>query len=622
MKRVRFLIWSFLFVCCFLGLWGCSDEDEKKTEPTQLELSIARIEIGNGVGEESLTLTANETWTVQEVPSWLTVTPDKGGAGENIVKITWLANNEGNDRQVDLHFVAGSLHKILTVVQKEHPALLVEQKAYFMTYEVGVLSVGLKTNTRVSCFLLGEPAWIRVVGSKALTEQTVLLSVQENTTDEVRIAKLVVKDAEDILADTVVITQNVNPKVVLEKNSFMLKYDETELTVSLSSNIELETVIPEGTDWIRRVETKAMTERKLVFRLDRNETEKVRSVEIGLKMGETMLPYKITVNQMHVTEDGMVVTLQKATSGIGIDIIIMGDGYTKEDIGQGMYDHYLDEAYQAFFDIEPYRTYRNYFNVYGVYAYSAESGISDSKGFTVDTKFSVAHAGYAVNMTCEPEACFAYAEKAPVVGDRNSYLVILFANYPTYGGTCYLFQQGAAIAICPTSQEASPQDFYHIVQHEAGGHGFGKQADEYVTAASRMPEWQVNTLNVWHEHNIYMNTWMSDDPAQVPWKDFIGHPLYPEVGLYEGGYYYRYGVWRPVKNTIMNGDMNYDYYSAPARRTIVERIRQFNYYPITFEEFVDQDAKGREEQAQRNGVSLLSVRKVAKPLPPPILIAE
>ena len=43
-----------------------------------------------------------------------------------------------------------------------------------------------------------------------------------------------------------------------------------------------------------------------------------------------------------------------------------------------------------------------------------------------------------------------------------------------------MWGDGSAIACCPMSADAYPYDFRGIVQHEAGGHGFGKLADEYI----------------------------------------------------------------------------------------------------------------------------------------------
>ena len=76
--------------------------------------------------------------------------------------------------------------------------------------------------------------------------------------------------------------------------------------------------------------------------------------------------------------------------------------------------------------------------------------------------------------------CFDYANKAPIGGNIAQTLVILVENSSEYGGITFMYGDGSAIACCPKSADAYPYDFRGIVQHEAGGHGFGKLADEYI----------------------------------------------------------------------------------------------------------------------------------------------
>ena len=65
--------------------------------------------------------------------------------------------------------------------------------------------------------------------------------------------------------------------------------------------------------------------------------------------------------------DGDVITLQEVTKGDGVDIVLMGDCFDAKDIADGKYLKAIEDAYEYFFDIEPYATYKDYFNVYGVF---------------------------------------------------------------------------------------------------------------------------------------------------------------------------------------------------------------------------------------------------------------
>ncbi|MEI3422909.1 MAG: hypothetical protein V8R91_18700 [Butyricimonas faecihominis] len=65
-------------------------------------------------------------------------------------------------------------------------------------------------------------------------------------------------------------------------------------------------------------------------------------------------------------------------------------------------------------------------------------------------------------------------------GNLNQSLVIITPNSTDYGGICQMWADGSAIAFCPLSTYGYPLDSRGVIQHEAGGHGFGKLGDEYI----------------------------------------------------------------------------------------------------------------------------------------------
>ena len=67
------------------------------------------------------------------------------------------------------------------------------------------------------------------------------------------------------------------------------------------------------------------------------------------------------------SQDGVVKTLQTATKGNGIDLVLMGDAYSDRLIADGTYDKTMNIAMEKFFAVEPYKSFRDHFNVYAVY---------------------------------------------------------------------------------------------------------------------------------------------------------------------------------------------------------------------------------------------------------------
>lgn len=170
------------------------------------------------------------------------------------------------------------------------------------------------------------------------------------------------------------------------------------------------------------------------------------------------------------------ITLQKATKGNrgGINIVLLGDGYDAKDISEGNYLKDMKQEMEYFFAIEPYKTYRAYFNVYTAFPVSTETGVG-----TVNTirynRFNTTFTG-GVGLRADYDELFSYALNAPTVNkcNLNQTLIIVVPNSTDYGGICQMWDDGSAIAFCPKSTYGYPLDTRGVVQHEAGGHGFGK----------------------------------------------------------------------------------------------------------------------------------------------------
>ena len=302
-----------------------------------------------------------------------------------------------------------------------------------------------------------------------------------------------------------------------------------------------------------------------------------------------------------VHSDGSVQALTAATHGSGIDIVFTGDGYDARDIANGKFAADASAGYNHLFNIEPYKTYKSYFNVYAVTSLSDESGIG-SLNTIIDTKFHSTFTQNRIQLQSQDEV-FVWAKKANAVMDLSKSLVILLQNSSTYEGITYLYSDGSAIACCPVSTQAYPYDFRGIIQHEAGGHGFGKLGDEYIyhnafiqnclcTDGCDHPqsdEDMTSRFGAMKSLGWYRNLSMTSDVTQVPWAHLIYHPQYSNyVDIYEGGYMHTRGVYRSEATSCMNN--NIPHYSAISRQAIVERIKYCAGEAFSLDEFYANDS--------------------------------
>lgn len=324
-----------------------------------------------------------------------------------------------------------------------------------------------------------------------------------------------------------------------------------------------------------------------------------RTGEIVFKLKNEDYTHTCTVNQYdYEYGENEWLTLQKATRGNngGINIVILGDGYDAKDISSGDYLTNIKQEVEYFFGIEPYTTYRDYFNVYTAFPLSTETGVG-----TVNTirynRFNTTYTG-GVGLTADYDEIFNYALNAPTVTQDNlkQTLIIIVPNSTDYGGITQMWEDGSAIAFCPLSTYGYPLDSRGVIQHEAGGHGFGKLGDEYIYHNAFIDF--CNCLCCGHTDEFnnaknlgwYENLSLTGKMHEVPWSHLIFDNRYSDiVDIFEGGFMHNRGVFRSEQSSCMNN--NIPYYSTISRESIVKRIKRYAGETYSYEEFVANDRR-------------------------------
>lgn len=300
--------------------------------------------------------------------------------------------------------------------------------------------------------------------------------------------------------------------------------------------------------------------------------------------------------------DGDLITLQEKGVGNGVNIVLMGDCFDAKDIAEGKYLKAMEDAYNYFFDIEPYLTYKDYFNVYTVFGMSADSGMG-----TVNTIREARFGSqYTLNEGVSPdfETVFSGACTAPINDDVATTLIILVENSYEYDGLCYMWGDGSAVALLPMSNDPAPYNFQGLVHHEAGGHGFGKLADEYIYHNAFIQSCgclccgHVGAINAMKSYGFYENISLTGSMHEVPWSHMIFDPQYSNVvDVYEGAFMHSRGVFRSEKTSCMNN--NIAYYNAISREAMVKRIMKYAGEPYSYEAFKALDHESLPSTATR-----------------------
>ena len=275
------------------------------------------------------------------------------------------------------------------------------------------------------------------------------------------------------------------------------------------------------------------------------------------------------------TMDGEVVTLNTATKGNGINVVLLGDAFDDRAFSdnENTYDTNMKIIRDALFSKEPFKSHIDYFNVKYVKAVSAVSGYG--KGATAvggENSSGLAVMG-------NDEACLEYARKAFPDTPQDNLLIITLLNMDlgpnaSAKGTCYMhdpvsqynqYAPGLGVAYFTLRRDA----YDYIVSHEAIGHGFAKLTDEYFVTGTTIPEETLTReKQKQNSYGWYFNVSFNKDKDFDPWIWLYG---YDGVGHYAGASNYEYGAWRPTENSIMRGSSDPEF-NAPSRYAIYRRI--------------------------------------------------
>ena len=339
----------------------------------------------------------------------------------------------------------------------------------------------------------------------------------------------------------------------------------------------------------------------------------------------TDLPENDTYISSDYSKDGVVTTLQTATKGEGIDIVLMGDAYSDRQIADGSYKADMENLYNNLFTEEPYKSFKDHFNVYYVNVVSATEGY-EYGNTALDGYF-----GDGTLVGGNDNAVFNYALKAISEEEMDEALIVVAMNSDNYAGTCYMYNPdnsagyGNGVSVSYFPRGGNAETFAQLLHHEACGHGFAKLADEYAYEYNgTIPEGEaLDYMNKQKNWGWWKNVDFTSDLSQVRWKHFLNDSRYQYDGLgaYEGGLTYWTGVWRPTENSIMRH--NTGGFNAPSREAIYYRIHKLAYgdsWEYDYEEFAEWDAKNRNASAEAAARS--KARKPAnyKPTHPPVII--
>ena len=290
--------------------------------------------------------------------------------------------------------------------------------------------------------------------------------------------------------------------------------------------------------------------------------------------------------------DGVIEQVQTSSVGNGIDLYFFGDAYSDRLIASGKYKSDLMLAIDAIFSEEPFKSFRNCFNVYIVYAVSANEVVGYDTAFSTfpDPQTTM------IGRWLSPYQYLTFLKRQFISEEVISVTIV---NHDSGHGIAYMewvcdpevdYGDGNGEALITRCSD--DEQFKNSVLHEFG-HAFAKLADEYWYDDGVTPSQdELNWLAESQQYGVYTNVSATNDPDEAPWSRFLQDDRYTSagLGLYEGGWIYATGIWRPTDYSIMR--YNTGGYNAPSRAAIYNKIHKRVYgksWKFDYDEFTEYD---------------------------------
>jgi hypothetical protein len=575
--RMKLKIVYIAILCCTFGVAiSCTEEKAKKPLFT---IDANELLFNRQAGEQTFALRADTTWQISVDKDWVKVSAENGQIGRQVITVSVpLYPTGSSDRKATLSIAAGGQKKNIAVIQAATDLAVYPHSLVFNDVVEGEEQT-LLIRSDAKWTLSSDCSWLSISDQSGETDRQVIVNAPINTGDKERRGVITVSMGD--LSQKIEVKQKKSNDILTLIDcdtielSDMGKYRIYEIAASsawtAAANDDWVSVSPaNGSAGITKVRISA-TE-------NNNGAERNNGITLTMDGKQKKIPLRQGAKGSY-WNDGDVLTLYSHTRGKGVPVVLIGDGFDRQDMKKGgWWESKARELVDNYFLKNAIvKDFKDLFDIHVYMAESPERGVYSENNNRFGCGKPEINLDSAMTLIKQTTAI----RKVPSIDPGFS--TIFIGNGMIGGYAWFEYRMGVY-------STAEPPSIYWMA-HEFVGHGFSGLADEYGGDGTYMSK---DDLHLYQSLGECLNVADTDDFSKVPWKNFIGRKGYEEIGAFQGGFYDDKNVWRPEDHSVMvcwtpEQDVTGPYYNAMSRWMIYKEILTHADLPCTFDDFLEFD---------------------------------
>ena len=205
---------------------------------------------------------------------------------------------------------SSSLADTIHVYQAQKDELILTQDTYNVSSEGENINVELRSNVDYEVIIPEDVKdWVNRITSRSSRVDNLIFNIAANPTYDNRSAKVIIKDKNSELADTLNINQTQVNAIILTQEKYEIPSEGQNIKIEVKSNIKYDIIIPDNArEWIKQIQSRALITNIINLSISANTSYEQRAAEIVVKDKSSNLSDTIRITQK---QNNIIILTQK-----------------------------------------------------------------------------------------------------------------------------------------------------------------------------------------------------------------------------------------------------------------------------------------------------------------------